>query len=105
MFKTDKIYVECDCDSADHVIRFVYDHANEKLNFAPELYMEVQLHQWQNIFKRIVKALEYIFNRESKYGHWDVTLINVKEADKLIELLKKFKEESLAYEESQKTQH
>jgi len=99
---SEKLYVECDCSSADHVIRFMYDHADEKLNFSPQVYMEVQMVQPNNIFKRIVKALEYIFNRESEYGHWDCTLINTKEATKLRDLLTYYIAETNNYEKDKK---
>ena len=96
-----KHYVECQCDSGDHVIRFIY-LPNEKLKYEPDLYMEVQMSQPHNFLGWIWNAFKYIFNKDCEYGHWDCTLIGVEQADKLIKLLEKFKKEHKEYEESKK---
>lgn len=77
-------YVECECESAEHVIRFVADDEDK------ELYMEVQLVNCSYWWRRAWKALKYVFGYECKFGHWDVTILNIKERNKIREILSHF---------------
>lgn len=92
-YKWKSDYIECDCASADHVIRFVYTKYPDE----PELYMEVQLHQYRNIFQRIWLAIKYTMGYKSRYGMWDCSCIGINEANKLMEILKIYKEDHEKY--------
>jgi len=72
-------YLECDCSSADHVIRFIKDKE--------DLWMEVQLNQTHGLFKRIKLAFKYIFGYKSMYGNWDCTSLTTFDKDKLLKFL------------------
>ena len=76
-------YFDCSCSSADHTIRFILDNDVDY----PELYLEVQLNQYRNFWRRLWVGLKYIFGYESRYGHWDCWDIRKEDATKLIELL------------------
>lgn len=78
------IHLVCDCKSADHDIRIV---RNEE-----EVWVEVQLNSTKNLLQRLVAAIKYVFGYNSKYGHWDCTLLNKKEMTKLYYFLKKNKD-------------
>lgn len=78
-----RYYYECACGSAEHMLRFIYDQDSN------ELYMEVQLTQYRNIFKRIWVAIKYIFGYQCRYGHWDCFLLNPDDCDGIKKLLNK----------------
>ena len=46
-------------------------------------WVEVQLHQWRPLWKRIYVAIRYVLGYESRYGHWDCSTIDLKEGRKL----------------------
>lgn len=98
-----KHYVECQCDSGDHVIRFVYSPADDKTNFPPDLYMEVQMCQPNGFFRRLWLAVKYLFKKECEYGHWDCTLIAVDEVIKLQKLLEQFEKDCTDYRANKAT--
>ena len=62
-------YVECACSSSEHTIRFTYFEDDQ------EIYIETQLKKgpW---YKRLYIGLLYILGRESKYGHWEETMLD-----------------------------
>lgn len=70
-------FVICSCLSSEHTLRFMYDKEDK------EIYTEVYLNQHNNVFKRIIIAIKYIFGYTSKYGHFDCTLMSAEEAKKL----------------------
>ena len=76
-------YYECACFSSNHTIRFVIDDDKED----PALYLEVQLIQYRNFFKRIWTAIRYIFGYRSAYGHWDCWSLDERDTEGLINLL------------------
>lgn len=77
-------YFECNCSSAEHTLRFVLDEEDG------ELYTENHL-TVAPFFKRIWKAVKYIFGHTSRYGNYDCTLIKTEDIDRLIDLLSKAK--------------
>ena len=77
-------YIECACYAPEHAIRFTFDESDG------ELYAEVQLIPvpW---YKRIWRALKYIFNYNITYGYFDCTIINPEQYDGLIDIIIKAK--------------
>ena len=76
------IYIECVCTSAEHTMRFMLD--DDELY--PHIYVEMQLSQSLGFFKRLWRAVKYVFGYECKYGHWDETLLTANEVKKLRDL-------------------
>jgi len=76
-------YYECQCESAEHTLRFVYDPDEN------ELHTEVQMIQYRNIFQRIFVAIKYIFGYQCRYGHFDCTLIKPEDCKGIKDLLDK----------------
>jgi hypothetical protein len=76
-------YFDCKCMSSEHTLRFVYDPDDN------ELYTEVHLSQYRNVFVRVWVAIKYIFGFKSKYGHWDCWLLKEKDCERLINLTQK----------------
>ena len=81
-------YFECACFSPEHTIRFVIDDDPEDSC----LYLEVQLIQYRNIFKRVWVAVKYIFGFRSRCGHWDCWLLDERDTQGLINLLQQHQE-------------
>lgn len=80
------IYFECQCHSAEHILRFIYNEEDK------ELYTEIYLDQHRNILKRILVAIKYIFNYKCKFGDFDCFLFKNSDIKKLQKLLKRIKE-------------
>lgn len=91
-------YVECECQHAEHVVRFTLDEFSDE---SPELYIEVQLSQNHSFWKRFLLAIRYLFNKPSRFGHWNCTSISTDTAQKIIILCHQFKAASLNYAEHQ----
>lgn len=84
-------YYDCSCYSADHTIRYTYVPELDPSDST--LYVDVQLNQWRNWFKRVWVAIKYVFGYKCKYGHWDCALITKEDAKRLIKLLEKYAKE------------
>jgi len=84
----ERTYYECQCESAEHTLRFVYDPQDN------DLYTEVQLVQYRTIFQRILVAIKYIFGYECRYGHFDCTLLKPEDCNGIKALLDKVIEKS-----------
>lgn len=77
-------YLECACDSDEHTLRFTLDKDDG------EIFTSVYLNQWLPWYKRVWRALRYVFGYRCKYGHWDCTIINREGARKLRAILDEF---------------
>ena len=76
-------YVECLCESPDHVIRISYDEY--------DCWVEVQLNFYLPWHKRVWNAIRYIFNVGPKWGgHWDATLLDSKKAREVCDILNEY---------------
>lgn len=78
------LYVTCSCQHSEHTIRFSTD--------GEEMWVEVQLKQYRNFKQRLWVAIKYLFGYKCKYGHWDCTNINKKQANRLYYFLKHHKD-------------
>lgn len=76
-------FIECTRLSNEHVLRFEIDDN--------ELYTSVFLCQYRGFLKRMCIAIKYLFGYKCKDGHWDCTIINPKDVDRLITLLLEYK--------------
>lgn len=77
-----KKYIECDCDSFEHLVRFWYDEDQKDF-----LYIDVQLNHYMNFLWRLKTAFCFIFKIKTGYWmHYDCTMLpkeKVKELEKL----------------------
>lgn len=64
-------YIECNCTSAEHTLRFTIDNDEE----CPALYVAVQLNRFHGFFERLWLAIKYVFGYECKFGHWDEVIL------------------------------
>lgn len=76
-----KIMVDCNCYSDEH--RAFFSLADEK----DLIFMHIFLVDYDNIFKRIWKAVKYVFGYKCKFGHWDEFQLSRREAKELMEML------------------
>ena len=86
MYNKPEIFI-CECHSTEHQLVVRYDPDEEYHN----LYIDVHLITYENIFKRIWISLKYIFGYKCRYGHWDEFIFNKNDAERLIEILNKIK--------------
>ena len=78
-----KHYIDCLCESPDHMIRISYDD--------DDCWVEVQLNYYLPWYKRVWNALRYIFGAQPKWGgHWDVTLLDVRKAIEVRNILSEY---------------
>lgn len=82
-------YFECQCTCSAHMVRFTYfpKMGTERAT----LYVNVFL-QRPNFLSRLWLGIKYIFgSTPSAFGHFDETVIEPDDADRLITLLEKAK--------------
>ena len=76
MKTVDEVFI-CKCCNIEHQLIFSY-FTDEK-----EVYVSVHLIPEYKIFRRIWKAIKYIFGHRSIYGHFDEFIFKPEDADKL----------------------
>lgn len=74
----------CTCGTVEHSWFFCMDRGDHD-----ELYMTTFL-ATRPFFWRVKNAIKYIFGYKCLYGHFDETIIDVKEAKKLVEFFNEF---------------
>lgn len=79
-------FFECICETDEHTLRFKLD-THDPVG----LYLSVFLNQYRGFFGRVWIAVKYLFGYKCRYGHWDCTMIKLKDADRLIRLLESYK--------------
>lgn len=72
----------CDCENTEHQLIFSYDE-DDKDESDFELYVSVHLKPESNPFKRMWRAVKYIFGHHSRYGDFDEFIFNPNDADRL----------------------
>lgn len=75
----------CQCENTEH--QLIFSHFPDELEDR-EVYMSVHLIPEENIFKRIWKAVKYIFGHRSIYGHFDDFIFKQCDSHKLVKILK-----------------
>ena len=79
-------YLECACHSPEHTLQVEFiDDEPKMLCFYVGLTKEV----W---YKRIWKAIKYIFGYQCQYGHFDEFILQKDDADVVIGMINKLKE-------------
>lgn len=75
----------CQCYNIEHQLVFSYNKDWE------EVFVSVHLVPERNIFKRIWKALQYVFGHRSIYGHFDEFIFKKDDADRLQQIVNHLK--------------
>jgi len=95
----EKEYFECECGDMDHILRMCY--FKDDVDF---MYVDVHLRQ-QTFFKRVWKAIKYVFGRRSAFGDFDEFLWGPREAKRARDMIDKFLEAAESNEQTEtKTQ-
>jgi hypothetical protein len=81
-------YIECECHSDEHTIKF--ERTDECLleDGETEVTISVQLCKRLGFFSRCWAATKYVFGYECKFGHWDCVCLGSFEQGQLYGLLK-----------------
>lgn len=74
-------YIECDCDHAEHILRFTRYSGLDELD--KSLTVNVYLSHYMGLFRRIWYGIKYIFGHKSRYGAFDCVLLNRKNVERL----------------------
>lgn len=77
----------CACNSMEHQLIMSYCIDEEY----KEVYCSVHLKPERNLFKRIGKAIKYIFGHRSIYGDFDEFIFKPEDADRLQEVVNRLK--------------
>jgi len=88
-------HVICECHSPDHVLQF--SHMDD-MDGDEICWTQVQLHQHRSFWQRLVVAVKYLFGYECRYGHWDCTVIDIKQG----KLLRDYLNRAIEDKENQK---
>jgi len=75
-------YMECACGSTEHLMKFHIDLDDG------DLCLDVHLANWLPWYKRLYRAIKYLFGYKSKYGDFDNIIMKDEDVDRLLELLK-----------------
>lgn len=104
-------YFECQCHSPEHTLRMTYCPYTDKgivvqshqFRSPPELYAEMLLCSYKNIFERIWTAFKYIFRiGTERGGDFDCCILKVEDCERLRKMLDRMIEEDKVYEEDSK---
>ncbi len=68
-FGTETDFVQCACYTNEHLVKVVYEPEEN------EICIEVHLHTWHSIFRRIWVGLKYVFGYKSRFGQWDTVIV------------------------------
>ena len=87
-------YFECECHSQEHLLRFQY--YIERWGDIEEdgIYVSVLLSSG-TFWQRLKAAVPFLFGYECKYGHWDGTLLQRKDAERLRDLVNRWLESDI----------
>lgn len=85
--KVTKLFI-CSCNSVEHqlIISYFTDEKNG------EVYCSIHLKPESNIFKRIWKAIKYVFGHRSIYGDFDEFIFKPDDADSLQQVVNYLKQ-------------
>lgn len=87
--KEHRLYLRCECGSADHLVQFYMDE-----DFWDDGYSEMLIHTcmdtWRGFWRRLETAVRYILNRSCQFGNWTEVIVQPCQARELIDLLELF---------------
>lgn len=71
----------CSCESIDHQVHFFWD---DELN---ELYCEVHLSPYKNLFNRVLHAIRYVFGLRTRTSSFDTVIFKGEDVERLRDFL------------------
>lgn len=77
-------YIECACDSAEHVVRLSADLTDEHLQLVFEFHL-VHHRRW---WARVWVAIKYVFGYQSKYGAFDTCCPTAEAANEMVRVIR-----------------
>lgn len=80
-------FLECQCLCDSHLIKFQLESCNDDV----DLYVSMIMDQHNNYLSRLFIAIKYLFGFRCDDCQWDCTLLKVKDVDKLISMLYRYK--------------
>lgn len=80
-------YFECSCYSTEHTLKFIFDDDPD----FPNLYVHVFLSE-EPWYRRILKAIKYVFGYKCRYGHFDEFVMRHEDCDRFISIVQKYKD-------------
>jgi hypothetical protein len=72
-------YLECECSSPEHTVRFAKDEDFVYMTFF------LESGPW---YRRVASAFRHIFGYKSRYGHFDEVVMDRETAARMAEILK-----------------
>lgn len=75
---TNELFI-CECNNIEHQLIFSYFNDDDE----KDVYMSVHLTPEYNIWKRIWRAIKYIFGYKCQYGHFDEFIFKKSDSEKL----------------------
>lgn len=75
----------CNCSDIEHQMIVSIDSEDKE----KEIYVSIHLSDYHNFFQKLWIGIKYIFGKKSKYGNWDVIILNEKDMIKLKEILER----------------
>jgi hypothetical protein len=80
----DSVFIECECHSEEHTLKYSIDVEDQTI------YTSVFLDQYQPWYGRAWTALKYLFGYKCMYGHFDCTLMGPEKIEQLKNLIKNY---------------
>lgn len=91
----DTMLVQCTCADTDHIMIWQMDSRFFDSDFLeqypPEFYVDVHLSTWKGFWCRLWVGIKYIFGHKSRYGDFGGCSLNIKDADRIMEFLERYK--------------
>ena len=81
-----KEYIECSCQTIEHLVRITWEKGSDW----PEMYIETYLNDYRGFFKRFWYGIKYILGFKSKYGAFGDTILEEKQIRQLRDLCNKW---------------
>lgn len=74
-------YVECECQTVEHLLRFIWDEGDKE---DPYMYVDVCLNSY-GFFKRFWYGIKYIFGFKTNIGtgQFDVSILRYKQVEEV----------------------
>jgi len=94
-----ELFIRCGCGSIEHQFTLSYipsvweNEERDPDRLSAEMYLEVHLTTWENVFRRIWTGLKYVSGYKCRYGQWDEVVLSVMDVIRIRQFLKGFLDE------------
>lgn len=79
-----ELLVVCQCHSLDHMLQVSYDPDD------PQLYVTIHLEPHRPWWKRVWRAITYVFGVQARFGDWDEFLLNADDVKNIRGILNRY---------------